>query len=162
MIAPDRAVPPPEPDVAAVVALNPVVDLLAYSPKEQQTWRTRSPALRWEGSASTRRPSLYGPGIPPVLIQHGTRDTIGSIGTMRRFRDLMAQAGNDCVLLEYEGAEHAFHYFAEHLDTVNNATADFPLGRLANHSRSEPLGQVLGEELPRYSEALRRLGESSA
>ena len=28
-----------------------------------------------------------------------------------------------------------------------------------NHSRSQRLGQVLDEELPRYSEALKRLGE---
>jgi hypothetical protein len=30
---------------------------------------------------------------------------------------------------------------------------------IENHSRSELLNQVLGEELPRYAEALRRLGE---
>ena len=30
---------------------------------------------------------------------------------------------------------------------------------IENHSRSELLGQVLDEELPRYAEALRRLGE---
>ena len=61
----------------------------------------------------------------------GTRDEIGSIDTIRRFRDVMVQAGNDCVLVEYEGAEHAFHYFPEYLDTVNNVTADFLLDRLA-------------------------------
>jgi predicted transcriptional regulator len=30
---------------------------------------------------------------------------------------------------------------------------------IENHSRSELLSQVLDEELPRYAEALRRLGE---
>lgn len=30
---------------------------------------------------------------------------------------------------------------------------------IENHSRSELLRQVLDEELPRYAEALRRLGE---
>jgi predicted transcriptional regulator len=30
---------------------------------------------------------------------------------------------------------------------------------IENHSRAELLGQVLDEELPRYAEALRRLGE---
>jgi hypothetical protein len=30
---------------------------------------------------------------------------------------------------------------------------------IENHSRSELLDQVLDEELPRYAEALRRLGE---
>ena len=35
MIAPDGPLPAPDPGVAAVVALNPVVDLLAYSPEQQ-------------------------------------------------------------------------------------------------------------------------------
>ncbi len=43
----------------------------------------------------------------------------------------MVQAGNDCVLIEYEGAEHAFHYFPEYLDAVIDATAEFLLSRLA-------------------------------
>ena len=69
----------------------------------------------------------------PTLIQHGTRDEVASIDTMRRFRDAMVQAGNDCILLEYEGAEHAFHYPgpAGHFDDVIDATAEFLLGRLA-------------------------------
>ena len=37
MIAPDRPVPAPKPGVAAVAALNPVVDLLAYSPEQQRS-----------------------------------------------------------------------------------------------------------------------------
>ena len=131
MIAPDKPVPAPEPGVAAVVALNPVVDLLAYSPEEQQNLAdevTRIPA----GRLIEYSPAEFvRPGNPPTLIQHGTRDEIGSIDTMRRFRDLMVQAGNDCVLLEYEGAEHAFHYFAEYLDVVIDATAKFLLDRLA-------------------------------
>ena len=39
MIAPDRPLPAREPGVAAVVALNPVVDLLAYSPEQQHSRR---------------------------------------------------------------------------------------------------------------------------
>lgn len=50
------------------------------------------------------------PRNPRVLIQHGTHDEIAPIGTVRRFRDLMVQASNDCLLLEYENAGHAFHY----------------------------------------------------
>jgi acetyl esterase/lipase len=130
MIAPDRAVPAPEPGVAAVVALNLVVDLLAYSPQQQQNLADEVARIA-VGRLSEYSPAEFvRPGSPPVLIQHGTRDNVGSIGTMRRFRDLMVQAGNDCVLLEYEDAEHAFHYLAEYLDTVNNATADFLHDRL--------------------------------
>jgi acetyl esterase/lipase len=76
MIAPDGPRPAPEPGVAAIVALNPVVDLLAW--------------------------------------------------------DLMVQAGNDCVLLEYKGVEHAFHYPgpAGYFDDVIDATAKSLLNRL--------------------------------
>jgi acetyl esterase len=72
------------------------------------------------------------PGNPPTLIQHGTRDEVASIDTVRRFRDVMARAGNDCVLLEYEGAEHGFHYPGppRHFDDVIDATAEFLLDRL--------------------------------
>lgn len=132
MIAPDRPVPAPEPGVAAVVALNPVVDLLAYSPEEQQNLAdevTRIPV----GRLIEYSPAEFvRPGNPPTLIQHGTRDEIGPIDTIRRFRDLMVQAGNDCVLLEYQGAEHAFHYYPEYLDDVTDATAEFLLDRLTS------------------------------
>jgi hypothetical protein len=43
----------------------------------------------------------------------------------------MVQAGNDCVLIEYQDAEHAFHYHPEYLDDVTDATAGFLLDRLA-------------------------------
>jgi acetyl esterase/lipase len=68
-----------------------------------------------------------------MLIQHGTHDEIAPIDQARRFRDAMEQAGNDCVLLEYERAEHAFHYpgRAGHFDHVIDATAEFLLDRLA-------------------------------
>jgi acetyl esterase/lipase len=132
MIAPDRPVPAPAPGVGAVVVFNPVVDLLAYSPQEQQNLAdevTRIPVERLIEYSPTE---FVRPGNPPTLIQHGTRDDIGSIDTMRRFRDLMVQAGNDCVLIEYEGAEHAFHYFPEYLDDVIDSAAEFLLDRLAS------------------------------
>jgi acetyl esterase/lipase len=44
----------------------------------------------------------------------------------------MTNAGNDCVLVEYEGAEHAFHYpgSSKYFDDVMAATATFLLARL--------------------------------
>jgi acetyl esterase/lipase len=132
MIAPDRPVPASEPGVAAIVALNPVVDLLAYPPGQLQLLEQEVglPA----GRATDYSPTEFvRPGNPPVLIQHGTRDEIGHIDTVRRFRDVMMQAGNDCILLEYEGAEHAFHYpgASGHFNDVIDTTAEFLLGRLA-------------------------------
>jgi acetyl esterase len=133
MIAPDRPAPTPDPGVAAVVALNPVVDLLAYSPEQQRSLEqgvARVPA----GTLAKYSPvEFVRPGNPPMLIQHGTHDEVAPIGQVRRFRDRMVEAGNECVLLEYEGAEHAFHYPgpAGHFDEVIDATAEFLLDRLA-------------------------------
>jgi acetyl esterase len=52
---------------------------------------------------------------------------------VRRFREAMVKVGNECVLLEYEGAEHAFHYPGPggFFDAVMDKTADFLLERLA-------------------------------
>ena len=133
MIAPDRPVPATESGVAAVVALNPVVDLLAYAEEQQQSLEkdvARIPAGRLVRYSPVE---FVRPGNPPTLIQHGTHDKIAPIGTVRRFRDLMVRAGNDCVLLEYERAEHAFHYPGSdrHFDEVIDTTAEFLLDRLA-------------------------------
>ena len=134
MIAADAPRPARDPGVAAVVALNPVVDLLAYPPERLQPLE-RSAGIA-PGRAIEYSPiEFIRPGNPPTLIQHGTRDEVAPIGQVRRFRDMMVQAGNECLLLEYEGAEHAFHYPgpdpAGHFDDVIDATAEFLLGRLA-------------------------------
>jgi acetyl esterase/lipase len=133
MIAPGSPLPAPEPGVAAVVALNPVVDLLAYSPAERQSLEERVARIAAGSLAKYSPIEFVQPGNPPTLIQHGTRDEVAPIDPLRRFRDLMVQAGNDCVLLEYEGAEHAFHFPgpAGHFDDVIDATAEFLLDRLA-------------------------------
>jgi acetyl esterase len=132
MIAPDRPVPAPEPGIAAVVVLNPVVDLLAYSPEQQQSLEKEVTRIA-PGTLGEYSPAEFvRPGNPPTLIQHGTHDEVAPIGTVRRFRDMMMRAGNECVLLEYERAEHAFHYpgTAGHFDEVIDATAEFLLDRL--------------------------------
>jgi acetyl esterase/lipase len=132
MIAPDGSLPAPKPGVAAVVALNPVLDLLAYSP-EQQRFLERDAGIA-AGRAIEYSPiEFVRPGNSPMLIQHGTHDKVVPIDQARRFRDAMVQAGNDCILREYEGAEHAFHYPgpAGHFHDVVDATADFLLDRLA-------------------------------
>jgi acetyl esterase len=133
MIAPDSPLPAPEPDVAAIAALNPVVDLLAYSPEERQSLEEKVARVAAGTLAEYSPIEFVRPGNPPTLIQHGTHDAVAPIDTVRRFRDAMVQAGNDCVLLEYEGAEHAFHFPgpAGQFDDVIDATAEFLLDRLA-------------------------------
>ena len=133
MIAPDRPVPSTEPGVAGVVALNPVVDLLAYGVEQQQSLEGEVARIAAGRLIEYSPVEFVRPGNPPVLIQHGTHDEVAPIGQARRFRDVMVQAGNDCILLEYEHAGHAFHYPgpAGHFDDVIDATAEFLLDRLA-------------------------------
>src|ERR1700728_3651069 len=90
--------PAPEPGVAAVVALNPVVDLLAYSPAEQQSLEEQVARVAAGRLADYSPIEFVRPGNPPTLIQHGRHDEVAPVGTVRRFRDVMVQAGNDCVV----------------------------------------------------------------
>jgi acetyl esterase/lipase len=119
--------------VAAVAALNPVVDLLAYPAGQRQV-------LEQGSGIPPGRLADYSPaefvrlGNPPVLIQHGTQDEVAPVDHVRRFRDAMTRAGNDCILLEYAGAAHAFHYPGPggHFEDVIDATAEFLLDRLTD------------------------------
>jgi acetyl esterase/lipase len=133
MIAPGGPVTAPEPGVAAVVALNPAgLDLLAFSPEIQRS-------VEQAAGIAAGRAGEYSliefvrPGNPPMLIHHGTDDEVEPIDHVRRFRDAMVQAGNECTLLEYEHAEHAFHYPGDsgHFDDVIDATARFLFDRIA-------------------------------
>lgn len=121
----------PGPGVAAVVALNPAgLDLLAFSPERQRS-------IEQEVGIATGRAIEYSliefvrPGSPLMLIHHGTADEVEPIEHVRRFRDAMVQAGNECTLLEYEQAEHGFHYpgHSGHFEDVIDATARFLLDR---------------------------------
>jgi len=133
MTAPDGPVPADEPGVAAVVALNPAgLDLLAFPLEFQRS-------LEQEVGTGAGRLGEYSliefvrPGNPPTLIHHGTDDGIEPIEHVRRFRDAMVRAGNECTLFEYEHAEHGFHYPGDngHFDDVIDATARFLLERIA-------------------------------
>jgi acetyl esterase/lipase len=121
---------PAEPGIAAIVALNPPVDLLAYPPEGQRLLE-KDAGIAAGRLADYSPAELVRPGQPSVLIQHGTHDAIAPVDQARRFRKLMAQAGNDCVLHEYEGAEHAFHYPGDgYFDTVMAISTAFLLERL--------------------------------
>jgi acetyl esterase/lipase len=133
MIAPGGPATAPEPGVAAVVALNPAgLDLLAFSPEllrsiEQGAGIAVGRAVDYSPIEFVR------PGDPPMVIHHGTDDEVEPIDHVRRFRDAMVQAGNECTLLEYEHAGHAFHYPGNsgQFDEVVDATARFLLDRVA-------------------------------
>ncbi|MEY9925851.1 acetyl esterase/lipase [Catenulispora sp. GP43] len=120
-----------DPGVAAVVALNPAgLDLGAMEPEDRRRLEERV------GIAAGRLTDYSAiefvrPGSPPTLIQHGTDDEIQPIDGVRRFRDAMTNAGNECALVEYQGAEHAFHYpDGNYFDEVMAAATRFLLDRL--------------------------------
>jgi acetyl esterase/lipase len=133
MIAPDGPVAAPEPGVGAVVALNPAgLNLLAFPPEVQRSIE-RAAGIAAGRAIDYSLIEFVRPGNPPMLIHHGTDDRVEPIDQVRRFRDAMTRAGNECTLLEYEPAEHAFHYPGQsgHFDDVIDATARFLLDRLA-------------------------------
>ncbi|WP_239561912.1 alpha/beta hydrolase [Micromonospora luteifusca] len=123
----------PEPGIAALVALNPAgLNLGSFEPDaqrrlEQQVGIAEGRLVDYSLIECVR------PGNPPTQIHHGTRDEVEPIGSVRQFRDAMARSGNECTLLEYENAEHGFHYpgTSGHFDGVIDATALFLLDRTA-------------------------------
>ena len=138
MVTPGRPVSPPLP----VVAFNPAgLDLLAFPPELQRAIEARAgigPGRAIEYSLI----EFVRPGSPPMLVHHGTDDEVEPIEHVRRFRDAMVRAGNECTLLEYEHARHAFHYPGRsgYFDTVVDATASFliELPRMPAMTRSRP------------------------
>jgi pimeloyl-ACP methyl ester carboxylesterase len=119
--------PAAEPGVAAVMALNPAgLDLLAFPPELQHSIEQGAGIATGEAGGYSLI-EFVRPGNPRTLIQHGTADEVEPIGHVRRFRDAMVRAGNDCALLEYEGAGHAFHHPGRggHFDDVIDASARF-------------------------------------
>lgn len=124
---------PPELAVAAVVALNPAgLNLLSFEPKvrrrlEQQIGVAAGRLVEYSLIEFVR------PGYPPTLIHHGTRDEVEPIDSVREFRSAMVRSGNECTLIEYDNAEHGFHYPGDsrHFDDVIDATARFLLDRIA-------------------------------
>jgi acetyl esterase len=47
-------------------------------------------------------------GIVPTIIFHGTADSTVPFENAERFTKLMREAGNDCVLIPFEGKNHGF------------------------------------------------------
>jgi len=131
MIAADSPVPATEPGVGAVVALNPAgLDLLAF-PLEHQRRIEQQAGIAGGRLVDYSLIEFARPGNPPMLIHHGTNDEVEPIDNVRRFRDVMVRAGNDCTLLEYQDAKHGFHYPGRsgHFDNVIDATARFLVDR---------------------------------
>ncbi|AVT38490.1 alpha/beta hydrolase [Plantactinospora sp. BB1] len=132
-MTPEASGTAPEPGIAAVVGFNPAgSNLRSFEPEVQRR-------LEQQVGVAAGRLTEYSliefvrPGNPPMQIHHGTRDEVEPIDSVRRFRDAMVRAGNECTLLEYDQAGHGFHYpdNGRHFDDVIDATALFLLDRTA-------------------------------
>lgn len=95
---------------SAAVALNPAgLDLGSFTPTQQ---RQLEELARVDAGRLTDYSliELVRAGGPRMLIQHGTADEVEPIAGVRRFCAAMTRVGNDCTLIEYDGAGHGFHY----------------------------------------------------
>lgn len=95
---PERdTVPAPE----ALVLLNPALDT-AYDD-------TEAIARLFDSNGEQISPMHHvQPGLPPLIILHGTEDSLVPITDSREFCRRMIQTDNHCDVVEYEGAGHGF------------------------------------------------------
>lgn len=90
-----------------LVLLNPAVDTCCGRGPVASLFRRRVGLTRDTARAASPLHHVRS-GAPRSLVMHGTRDRIVPIALARRFRDAMAAAGNDCDLVEFDGAGHGF------------------------------------------------------
>lgn len=89
-------------DAAALVLLNPVLDL------EPPRWSLRIPGVTPENARAWSPLAFVRAGLPPVLIVHGTDDSVVPIAQSRQFAADLQAAGNRAKLVELDHVEHAF------------------------------------------------------
>lgn len=85
----------------ALVLYNPVIDAT------QSGWK---PGAQMLGDREVELSPTHHvkPGAPPTILFHGTEDQAVPIENAERFARLMADAGNDCELVEFDGESHGF------------------------------------------------------
>lgn len=89
-------------DVSALVLLNPALDL------DSPRWSLRIPGLTPENAYSWSPLRFVREGLPPVLIVHGTDDSVVPIAQSRQFASDLQASGNRAKLVELDHVEHAF------------------------------------------------------
>jgi len=62
------------------------------------------------------------PGLPPMIIFHGTADTTVPFATVKLFAEAMTRAGNQCRLVPFEGAGHGFFNYGRKDNTAYKET----------------------------------------
>jgi acetyl esterase/lipase len=89
----------------AIVLFNPVMD--TYS-------KTAFGRERWPDQATCKAADLIRaikPGLPPMLIMHGTGDRVVPFGGSYEFARKSSKKKNLCRLIEFEGQGHGFFNF---------------------------------------------------
>ena len=88
----------------ALVLFNPVADVGATGPAVLLE--------RFLGRGEEASPLHHvRPGAPPTMIFHGAADTTVPFSNVHRFARRMAEEGNDCRLVPFEGYAHGFFNF---------------------------------------------------
>lgn len=93
------------------------------------------------------------PGIPPTLILHGKADTTVPYENAKRFRDMMKQAGNKCILKGYNHQKHGFFNYSR-------SPRNFKKTLRRSELFLEDLGLLRGETwLKKYMKKLEKSGD---
>lgn len=94
----------------ALALFNPAVDLTALGSNAGRN-STRGDELRRRLGAAPEELSPgkhIVPGVPPTIIFHGKDDTTVPYRQVEQFAAKMAECGNRCELVGYDGAAHGF------------------------------------------------------
>lgn len=109
-------VPSPQPLPAAIIAINPVMDLTALN------WAMQVPGLT-PGEVSLGQsisPQFHvDASSVPVLLLHGADDGVVPPGQSSDFAEAMHQAGRPAKLRLWEGKSHAFFLFLPESNLVD-------------------------------------------
>jgi acetyl esterase/lipase len=100
--------------VAACVGVYGVYDLANRNRTRAHWGMIASDVVRQTVAEAPQRYRALSPidnvhdGSPPMLLVHGTRDTLVPVAEARQFASVLREAGRPVDLVEVDGAEHAF------------------------------------------------------
>ncbi|MGZ0709664.1 alpha/beta hydrolase fold domain-containing protein [Coraliomargarita sp. W4R53] len=85
----------------AVIGFNPVADT-------SEKTGFQAPLFKRDSATSASPIHHVRPGLPPILIFHGTADRTVPFEQIERFTQLMQENGNSCQLIPFPGKTHGF------------------------------------------------------